>query len=344
MLIHTLFSGSLYLLSVLLLFNIQLIVCENVDIPIVDVKECSLVYKYKDVHIMGCTDMDSEGLPWCMLKNSKSKQTWGYCDMNSITAYFGDDNGIKKDCDVSSHINDTKYLVYGCYSKDNKNYQCKSNDKPISCLIKLNDKDYKRPNVNATSTGTVNVKNNKGPDSNSIEKIENEDSNSLQVILILSILGSIGLISVIVLFFMARKRNQKAKKELQELNNNMHPNDQHSNKLEKLSSISTLINHNNIIPATNDNKQYKELMVISTYKPTLSDELIIKPGDKVVVYKEYDDGWCQGANLTRGGVKGVFPKHCVEPLSDSSLSSNKYKVTKRCSSNIYNSLPKSANI
>ena len=56
----------------------------------------------------------------------------------------------------------------------------------------------------------------------------------------------------------------------------------------------------------------KVYTVISTYTPTLGDELEIQPGDKVSVLVEYDDGWCQGMNHTRGGSKGVFPRHCVD--------------------------------
>ncbi|RKP14003.1 hypothetical protein BJ684DRAFT_15650 [Piptocephalis cylindrospora] len=52
--------------------------------------------------------------------------------------------------------------------------------------------------------------------------------------------------------------------------------------------------------------------VVSTYTPTLGDELEIQPGDQVQVIVEYDDGWCQGLNLSRGNAKGVFPKHCVD--------------------------------
>lgn len=52
--------------------------------------------------------------------------------------------------------------------------------------------------------------------------------------------------------------------------------------------------------------------VISTYTPTLSDELDIQPGDRVEILIEYDDGWCQGINLSRGNKKGVFPKHCAD--------------------------------
>ncbi|SAL98495.1 hypothetical protein [Absidia glauca] len=52
--------------------------------------------------------------------------------------------------------------------------------------------------------------------------------------------------------------------------------------------------------------------VVSTYSPTLSDEIDIQLGDRIEILVEYDDGWCQGVNLTRGNAKGVFPRHCVE--------------------------------
>ncbi|CAG8599242.1 1326_t:CDS:2 [Funneliformis mosseae] len=52
--------------------------------------------------------------------------------------------------------------------------------------------------------------------------------------------------------------------------------------------------------------------VIATYTPALADELDIQPGDKVTILVEYDDGWVQGINETRGGAKGVFPRHCVD--------------------------------
>ncbi|KAF7722724.1 hypothetical protein EC973_002817 [Apophysomyces ossiformis] len=56
--------------------------------------------------------------------------------------------------------------------------------------------------------------------------------------------------------------------------------------------------------------------VISTYTPTLNDEIDIQIGDRIEVLVEYDDGWCQGINLSRGNAKGVFPKHCVDYATD----------------------------
>ncbi|KAG0169288.1 hypothetical protein DFQ30_003762 [Apophysomyces sp. BC1015] len=59
--------------------------------------------------------------------------------------------------------------------------------------------------------------------------------------------------------------------------------------------------------------------IVSTYEPTLNDEINVQPGDQVQVYEEYDDGWCLGMNLTRGQTRGVFPKHCVLPPSPEML-------------------------
>lgn len=51
--------------------------------------------------------------------------------------------------------------------------------------------------------------------------------------------------------------------------------------------------------------------VVSTYNPSLEDEIYVLPGDTIQVYAEYDDGWCLGMNISRGNARGVFPKHCI---------------------------------
>ncbi|ORY99933.1 hypothetical protein BCR43DRAFT_435320 [Syncephalastrum racemosum] len=73
-------------------------------------------------------------------------------------------------------------------------------------------------------------------------------------------------------------------------------------------------------PATQPGQELWNQQPIGTYTvalqyiPSLSDELEVQPGDQVQVFVEYDDGWCLGANLTRGSQnqRGVFPKQCVE--------------------------------
>ncbi|KAG0318328.1 hypothetical protein BGZ99_005748 [Dissophora globulifera] len=52
--------------------------------------------------------------------------------------------------------------------------------------------------------------------------------------------------------------------------------------------------------------------VVATYTAALPDEIEIALGDSVTILQEYDDGWCLGVNNSRGNVKGVFPRHCVE--------------------------------
>ncbi|KAF9907234.1 hypothetical protein EC991_011224 [Linnemannia zychae] len=51
--------------------------------------------------------------------------------------------------------------------------------------------------------------------------------------------------------------------------------------------------------------------VVSDYTPAMPDEIEIYYGDSVTVLQEYDDGWCMGINNSRGGVKGVVPRHCL---------------------------------
>ncbi|KAL0079800.1 hypothetical protein J3Q64DRAFT_1701931 [Phycomyces blakesleeanus] len=70
-------------------------------------------------------------------------------------------------------------------------------------------------------------------------------------------------------------------------------------------------------PYINDseNESLGIFTVMTTYMPTLSDELEIQPGDRVNMLMEFDDGWCRGINLSRGNELGVFPRYCVEQTS-----------------------------
>ncbi|KAI9289446.1 hypothetical protein BC943DRAFT_376709 [Umbelopsis sp. AD052] len=52
--------------------------------------------------------------------------------------------------------------------------------------------------------------------------------------------------------------------------------------------------------------------VVSTYTPTLGDEIDIRSGDRIRVLVEYDDGWMLGENTSNGNAKGVFPRHCID--------------------------------
>ncbi|KAG0244696.1 hypothetical protein B0O80DRAFT_176062 [Mortierella sp. GBAus27b] len=51
---------------------------------------------------------------------------------------------------------------------------------------------------------------------------------------------------------------------------------------------------------------------VSAYIPNLADEIEIGMGDTLTILQEYDDGWCFGANNTRNGIQGVFPRVVFE--------------------------------
>ncbi|KAI9335520.1 hypothetical protein BDR26DRAFT_865901 [Obelidium mucronatum] len=60
--------------------------------------------------------------------------------------------------------------------------------------------------------------------------------------------------------------------------------------------------------------QYDETQVVRAvyqFAPQLSDEIEVLVGDRVVVLKKFDDGWCVGYNLT-SEMEGHFPLYCVE--------------------------------
>lgn len=57
-------------------------------------------------------------------------------------------------------------------------------------------------------------------------------------------------------------------------------------------------------------------VVSCTFMPTLADELDVELNDNVLVWAEYDDGWCLADNLTTGATKGVVPMHCLTMKED----------------------------
>ncbi|KAJ1547294.1 hypothetical protein HK405_006227 [Cladochytrium tenue] len=47
------------------------------------------------------------------------------------------------------------------------------------------------------------------------------------------------------------------------------------------------------------------------YEPQQPDEMTLAPGDDVIVWARYDDGWATGENLTTGRI-GMFPLTCLD--------------------------------
>ncbi|KAG0148974.1 hypothetical protein CROQUDRAFT_105324 [Cronartium quercuum f. sp. fusiforme G11] len=66
-------------------------------------------------------------------------------------------------------------------------------------------------------------------------------------------------------------------------------------------------------------------LVSRTFDPSLPDEILVSPGDRVKIDMVYDDGWCFGTNLDAelrraAGqcttlTKGVFPRECLQGSS-----------------------------
>ncbi|KAF9542299.1 hypothetical protein EC957_002184 [Mortierella hygrophila] len=91
----------------------------------------------------------------------------------------------------------------------------------------------------------------------------------------------------------------------------------HNNPYAKISEAAAASNSNNInmsgkesLPMT-PTKPIGTFSVVSDYTPAMPDEIEIYYGDSVTVLQEYDDGWCMGINNSRGGIKGVVPRHCL---------------------------------
>ncbi|KAI8878534.1 hypothetical protein K501DRAFT_228264 [Backusella circina FSU 941] len=83
------------------------------------------------------------------------------------------------------------------------------------------------------------------------------------------------------------------------------------------------------LPQNNSQNIYA---VVATYIPTLSDELEIEMGDQIDLEAEFDDGWCQGKNITKGGTAGVFPRHCIDRVASTNNQVAGVERTKRISS------------
>ncbi|KAF9977097.1 hypothetical protein BGZ73_006971 [Actinomortierella ambigua] len=121
-------------------------------------------------------------------------------------------------------------------------------------------------------------------------------------------LGTVGGIIVFALGGIAFCRHRKKKnlatallQQTAQFNNN--------NPYAKLSEPSTPVKEN--LPMT-PTKPLGTFNVLATYTPVLADEIEIRIGDSVTILQEYDDGWCMGVNNSRGNIKGVFPRHCLE--------------------------------
>ncbi|KXN72548.1 hypothetical protein CONCODRAFT_4645 [Conidiobolus coronatus NRRL 28638] len=327
--------------------------------PTVSYMDCSPVYKYKSVHFQGCTEADSEGMPWCMLKKpANNGSPWGYCNMTTLPVFTGnppDNTAQVQDCDVTHQMtppNLKKSITYyGCYSTDNqKTYHCQSNGALINCLVGLSptSNEYRKPPPNLLPNTTIphptNITKEGEVDSSMLSEDRSSSGSNSVLIIVLSCLAAAVIVAIIGYVMVKRHRRRWIREHLKAAHYISHDyNNMATTKsvkspppvMTQFSAAPSYTQINDTHNATNNVSKNTSYTVVSTYTPTLSDELVIQPGDQVTVITEFDDGWCQGVNVTRGGCQGVFPKHCITPTAAAMQNqANQLKKSQRSSSNL----------
>ncbi|KAI0239539.1 hypothetical protein L0F63_003311, partial [Massospora cicadina] len=208
------------------------------------------------------------------------------------------DHGKKSECEISTPVKGFA-SAFGCYSTDNRNtYRCLSGGKELPCTI--GSDEFRKPTTNISALNKIvpHTTNLTVPDMRAASQADGQ--TSLQMFITLGILGCLAIVSVIGLTLVRRARNRTAFQQLE-------------SKLGMRSSLYLLTKSESAFSlakplSTTYISKASAYTVATMYDPTLSDELVIRHGDKVLVYEEYDDGWVKGANLTRGGATGIFPK------------------------------------
>ncbi|KAJ9085950.1 hypothetical protein DSO57_1009001 [Entomophthora muscae] len=281
-------------------------------IPTVNITDCSLLFKYQGVTYSGCTDADSERMPWCLLKKPIGGKVWGFCNIKTIGTYYADDQGGRRDCELTTPVKGTA-SVFGCYTlESSKPLTCLSGGKELPCIMENNipqrTSNEKSTQASKPSKGTQEAK---APTEANVL--------ALQLIVFLSILGGLILAIGVTMYLLYNSRSETKRHLLLKSQDSqkLPPSDENASTVLANSQYATSIPLNT------------EHVVTTTYIPTLSDELLVHPGDKVTIFKEYDDGWVQGANLTRNNTKGVFPKYCILPQE---YSTDSGLISKRSSS------------
>ncbi|CAJ0759482.1 13569_t:CDS:2, partial [Entrophospora sp. SA101] len=136
----------------------------------------------------------------------------------------------------------------------------------------------------------------KNSDSGASESVPTEPI-SWTTIIVLSSIGGLIVVAVILFAFVRRKRRREM-----------------ANNIVATSSVAWEQQNNAYEKMEEDDEPTSlgSFTVVASYTPSLDDELEIQPGDKVTILVEYDDGWVNGINESRGGIKGMFPRHCVD--------------------------------
>jgi hypothetical protein len=270
---------------------------------------CKFPFKYKNVWWSTCTNLDGDA-PWCVLKDEYKpeapKNDWLECDMSKFsTPQATLSDGTVQEC-VARSYNGTS--LYGC-SSDSANG-------PFTCMVADGRTGRCLPVSTGLQTGKQgsNIQTTNTANSGENAVASESDSSSQNIGVVIGSVACVGAAALLAGLFVYRRRQSKQELgwQYQEKTIESLPTGYAAGVAGDPGSRESTASSQMYMPTNPGERVY---VVVSTYTPTLSDELEIQPGDKVSILIEYDDGWCQGINHTRGGVKGVFPKHCVDMTS-----------------------------
>jgi len=282
----------------------------NVNATQVDVSECKFPFGDKSSnsnYYYGCTTGGTNGngtQAWCITKTpDHSGQDWKYCKLDTLAS-----NSVlaqNNNClNAWTHTLPTATeTVYGCIYNQDIGFWC--NPGGSSPSAEPTASSLNCTGMTLTSAFSSNNGGNElaGGKASGTSTGTTAGTGSVTVVAA-CVCAVMGCALVAGLFIVQRRR--ASKKTDWTYKSSM------SDGAYTAATSGYLYSADVISPTNAGEKLYS---VISTYSPTLGDELEIQPGDKVGILIEYDDGWCQGINHSRGGSKGVFPKHCVDMSS-----------------------------
>jgi hypothetical protein len=298
-------SGLLLLLAVAGIHGADL----ATNFTVTPASECKFPFVYNRIHYYGCTTAGNptgDNRPWCIVDKSKTlgaiKQDWLFCDQTSVAAVAAlktDDNAKCVGPGWQMTPGTPNERVFGCTKRENEQeFSCVVGGAKVMCK-NLTPTFKEKGGVMATIAGLTS-----GGSSGS--------GKNVSTIIGASIGGAL-LVGLVAGLIIVRRKGSDAKGNAQSGTNGAGGQWDYKHSGGGMDAAADYGGMSGTGAGLLDGApQGKIYAVISTYTPTLGDELEIQPGDKVSVLVEYDDGWCQGVNHTRGGLKGVFPKHCVD--------------------------------
>jgi len=245
--------------------------------------DCKFPFSFNKIDYYGCTTAN-DTKAWCIVKEPKEGQDWRYCATDTLSKVASLAEGDNKKCLNGWSLGSEK--VYGCAkSAGDSGFSCKLDSGSVAC-------DKLVPTmVGAAAAGSL------------ATTVANVAHSSLG--LVIAAVGGALVVALVAGLIVARRSKDGGKAP-------PHMHSQWDYKHGDMHAPYGFASETGLLAPGSSLAAERLYTVISTYTPTLGDELEIQPGDKVSILVEYDDGWCQGVNHTRGGTKGVFPKHCVD--------------------------------